>query len=199
MEVHGIRATDSNRERLIDHAPQGQLDCWQPPGDRERRAGQEWEFQPSRNVHHFLGLGEAVREVLVIEDRHGTAVLFEDPRHLSEEFIAWIQDLALFIAGVIAMFSDHENAVDGQLLTTAPQRLGDRRIDLEAKAASSFDALITVRLLIDVERHHIHGRPVPSPAQGIAGQESVAHMLGMRQVAPDGRDDRQLLPRPIDL
>ena len=40
---------------------------------------------------------------------------------------------------------------------------------------------------------------MPFPFPGIADQEAVAHVLGVRKVAPDGRDDRQPLAGLIGL
>ena len=77
-----------------------------------------------------------------------------------------------------------------------PQRRAsrDRRIHREAEAPGPLGALIVGRLLVDVQGHDVHRGPVPAPFPRIADQESVAHVLGVRQVVPDRRDDRQLLP-----
>ena len=74
--------------------------------------------------------------MLVIENRDGPAVLLENPGCLAKELIAWIKDLPLFVPGIIAVFADDQYGVDGQFLAAAAERLGNRRIDLEAKIAS---------------------------------------------------------------
>ena len=91
------------------------------------------KLQALRGVHHRLGFLEAVGEVLVVVDRNGAAVLFEDLDALLEEFVARIEDLALLVARIVAVLADDQHGIDGQFVAAAAQRLGDGRIDLEAE------------------------------------------------------------------
>ena len=98
--------------------------------------GQERELQPLRRLDHLLGLGEAERKMLVVENRDRAAVVLEDLGGLAEELVARIEDLPLVVAGIIAVFADDQDGVDGQFVAAAAERLGNRGIDLEAEVAA---------------------------------------------------------------
>ena len=51
--------------------------------------------------------------MFVVVDGHGAAVGFEDVDALFKKFVARVEDLALFIFWVIAVFTNDENAIDG--------------------------------------------------------------------------------------
>ena len=62
-----------------------------------------------------------------------------------------------------------------------------------ADTLRALGALVALGLLVYVERRNVHLGPVPFALVGIAHQKPVTHVLRMRKVTPDGRDDRQLL------
>ena len=74
---------------------------------------------------HFAGLGAAVRQVLIDEDRHGRAGGADDVEHLAKEFAARVELLQFFVEGVFTVLGDQENAVDGELAGAACERIGD--------------------------------------------------------------------------
>ncbi len=57
------------------------------------------------------------------------------------------------------------------------KRLGDGRIDREAELARAIAALVAFRLLIDVQRHHLHVGTMPLPFVRITDQKPVAYVL----------------------
>src|SRR5438270_9389431 len=93
------------------------------------------------------------------------------------------------------MLADDQNAIDCELWSATSQGFGDGRVNLEAEALRTLGALVTLGLLVHVKRHDVHLGPVPFPLVGIAHQKPVSHVLRVRQVTPDGRDNRQLLAR----
>ena len=82
---------------------------------------------------------------------------------LAKELISRIEDLPLFVAGVIAVFADDQDGVDGQFLAAAAEGLGDRGIDLEAKIAGSLGTLVILRV-----SGRRRGRRRRSPADAIS-------------------------------
>ena len=76
--IHRVGAADAHHQGVFDLAIERQFQLGQPPRDGERRAGEHREAEPLRIGHHLFRLGEAVREVLVVVDRHGAAGSLED-------------------------------------------------------------------------------------------------------------------------
>ena len=52
MKVHRVGTADADHQGLLDLAAERQLDRWQPPGDRQRRAGQKGKAQALRSLDH---------------------------------------------------------------------------------------------------------------------------------------------------
>jgi hypothetical protein len=87
------------------------------------------------------------------------------------------------------MLSDHQHGIDGEFAPAAPQCFGNRRIHLKIKFLCSCGALVALRFLIDVQRHHFHVRLVPDAISRVADEKSIADVLRVREVAINGRDD----------
>src|ERR1019366_10571764 len=111
-----------------DHAIQRKLDRGQAPRHGNRRTGKHREMQPARGLDHRFGLFKAVRKVLIVVQRNGAAVLFEDLDTLLKELGARIEDLALVIARVVAVLGDEEHRIYCELLTAAAKGLGNRGV-----------------------------------------------------------------------
>ena len=88
------------------------------------------------------------------------------------------------------MLADDQNRVHGQFVAAASKGLGNGRIDLEAELIGPLLALVALRLLVHIQRHHLHVALMPFAVQRIANQKPVAHVLGVGQIPVDGRDDR---------
>ena len=108
-----------------------------------------------------LGLGEAVREVLVVEDRNGPAIGLENVDHLPEELVARVENLPLLVVRIVAVLADDQDPIDGELRASATQGLGDCRVHLEAEAPGSLGALIVGGLLVHVERRDLERGAMP--------------------------------------
>ena len=80
--------------------------------------------------------------MLVVEDRNGPAVGLENIDHLPEELVTRVERLSFLVARIVAVFTDDQDPVDGELRAPATQGLGDCREDLEAEAAGSLGALV---------------------------------------------------------
>ena len=66
-------------------------------------------------------------KVLVAKDRHALPTGLEDLDNLAKEIVARPQVLALLVPGIVPVFGDQEDAVNGQLTAPLRQGLGDRR------------------------------------------------------------------------
>jgi len=132
---------------------------------------------------------EAVRQVFIVVNGNRHTVLLEDVHALLDELASRIEHLSLLVPLVVAVFADHQHRIDRELAAAAPKRLRDRWIDLEVEFLRARGALVSFRLLIDVERDHFHIRLVPRSVARIADQESIAYVLRVREVSVDGRDD----------
>src|SRR6188474_2252506 len=126
--------------------------------------------------------------MLVVVNRNDAAILFEHLDTLFEKFVARVEDLPLFILRIITVLSDEEYGVHCQLIAAATQGLRDGGIDRETEFLRAFGALVALRLLVHVQRHHLHVGTMPLASDRIADQEPVRHMLRVRQVAIDGSD-----------
>src|SRR5258708_39427672 len=94
-KTHGTRPAVAYHQRIFDVASERQLQLRQTPRYGKRRAAQHRKPQPPRGVDHCLGLFEAVGKMLVVVNRNGAPVPFENLGTLLEEFVSRIQDLAL--------------------------------------------------------------------------------------------------------
>jgi hypothetical protein len=112
---------------------------------------------------------------------------------LLEELIAGILSLLIFGHRVSAMFPDDQHAIDSQLVTTAPQRLGNRRIDREAEFFGALAAQVVLGLLIDISSDDIQRRSIPVAIHGIPDQKAFRHVPRMGVIPPFRGDDCQTL------
>ena len=108
-----------------------------------------------------LALLEAVRQVLVVEERNRHAVLLEHLDALLDELVSRIELLPLLVSRVLPVLSDDQDGVHGELAAAAAQRLRDRGIHRKPELLGPRRALVAVRLLVHVERHDLHVRLVP--------------------------------------
>src|SRR5207244_8256879 len=99
--------------------------------------------------------------MLIVENRDCLAVFPEDLDNLLEKRIARIERLSQLIARVVAVLADDEHRVHIEPLAAAPQCLGYTGIDLEAELRRAFQAQVSRRSLIDVERHDVEAGLVP--------------------------------------
>ena len=74
-------------------------------------------------------------------------------------FLFCLSELAL---RVVAVLADDQHGIDRQLVAAAPQCLGDRRVNLEAKFFRTLSTQVAGGLLIDIRRDHIEWRTMPS-------------------------------------
>ena len=112
-------------------------------------------------------------------------LLLEDLDRLLEELVARIENLPLFIPGVIAMFPDDHDAIDCQMIAATPQGFGDGGIDREAMLGSPLAAQVAVGTLIDVQRDNLQRRLVPLAVPRVSHQEAVSHVLRVGQIPPN--------------
>ncbi|HCL28832.1 MAG TPA: hypothetical protein DIC52_10385 [Candidatus Latescibacteria bacterium] len=71
-------------------------------------------------------MGPAIRQVLVVEDRHRTMATLEGVGDLQEQLEARIQLLLFVVDFVVTEFGDKEHAVHGEFVGAEGQRLVDR-------------------------------------------------------------------------
>src|SRR5687767_6398692 len=82
------------------------------------------------------------------------------------------------------MLADDHHAVHGQRLLAAAKSLGDGRSEMEAELRRPRGALVPHPTLIDIRGDDLQRRPLPATLPRIAEEESVAHMLRVREVPP---------------
>ncbi len=77
--------------------------------------------------------------MLIVEWATGTraTVTLKNPGDLAKELMTRIENLPFLVPGIIAVFPDDQDGVDGQLPATATECLGNLGIDLEAKIVGS--------------------------------------------------------------
>jgi hypothetical protein len=95
------------------------------------------------------------------------------------------------------MLADDENGIDGDLLPAGTERLGNCRVDLESELRGALGAEVPFRFLIDVRGDDIERGMMPAAVEGIAVEEPLSHMPGVRMVSPLGGDDRHFLSRSL--
>ena len=89
------------------------------------------------------------------------------------------------------MLGNNQNRVAGKAGSAAAQGFSNGWIHLKAEFARTLRAEITFRLLIHIERDHLHIGFVPCAFKGITNQEAVANMLAVAQIPINGCDDGQ--------
>ena len=119
-----------------------------------------WPGRPSP------GLGPAVREVLVDEDRDAPARRPEDVEHLAEEPPAGVELLELLVERVVAVLGDQQHAVDRELAGAQGQRIGDRRAEPDAVLRRLGPAQVgRVGDLLDEQAGDLEVGPVQRPSR----------------------------------
>ena len=116
-------------------------------------------------------------------------ICFKNSHHLLEKFEARILGLPLLVLWIVAMLANDDDSVHRERVASTTQRLRDRGINLEAMLGCSRLAEITLWSLVDIQRDDLDPWLMPCSLPWIADEESVAHMLSVRQIFPDGRND----------
>lgn len=88
-------------------------------------------------------------------------MFFEYLDALSEKFVAGVENLAFLVFRIIAVFADNEHGVDREPIPAATQGLSYRRVNLETEFLCPLCALVSLRLLVDVQRNDSHIGPMP--------------------------------------
>ena len=107
-----------------------------------------------------------------------------------EELVPRIQRLPFFIAGIVAVLADQEDAVDGQFARCRGERLGNggghggARGTLSARAALKSPC----GSLVDVERDQVHGRMVVPSVPTVTVEKAIDDVLGVGVFVVDGDD-----------
>src|SRR5690348_3468297 len=113
MTAVDLEAAIGRDDRFLQRRLQRELQLRSSPGKRQARARHQTELQPPRPGHHLLGSFPAIRQVLVVEDRYGAPGLAKDLDDLLHQLEARIEDLALVVAGVVAVLADEEDPLNG--------------------------------------------------------------------------------------
>src|SRR5437762_6839310 len=127
--------------------------------------------------------------MFVVEHGSGASILAKNVDDLFEEFVARIFGLAPFALGIIAVLSDDEHGVHGQLCSTATQRLGHSRVNRKTKFFGALAAQVIFEKLIHIGRYDVERWTMPAAVAGIADEITFAHVPGMGKEAPFRRDD----------
>ncbi len=114
VEVVAVDVAVADRQHFGGFSAEGKVDFGQPSRHGKRRAGHEGKAQLPGRLDHLAGPVPLPREVLVVEDGNAVAALLEDVDDLGEELVPRIERLPLFIARIIAVFADQQDAVDGE-------------------------------------------------------------------------------------
>ena len=191
VEVVDIDRSHRDAEDFLDLRSVRQVDGGHSPRHWQRRSCAESEAQLMRGRDHLLRPVEVPRQMFVIEDRNRSAVFAKDIGRLFEEFVARVLLLTDRVDRIIAVLADDQDRIDGQFVTAATHRFGDRLEDREAKFFGSFEAQITFRMLIDIRGDDIERRVMPATLLGIPDKEPLRHVPRVRPVPPLGRDDRE--------
>ena len=133
--------------------------------------------------------------MFVIEHRDRPSVLFKDLGTLLEKLVAGILNLAFLIAWVVAMLADNQDCIHGQFRAACAQGFGDCRVDGETEFPRPLGAQVAIGFLIHIERDDLYVGALPRACVRIPHQESIAHVLAVREVAIDGGDDGEPLGR----
>ena len=144
-----------------------------------------------RPLHHLLGLGPAIGQVLVVEYGNRSPGLAKHRDELLHELEARVEDLAFLIARIVAVLADQEHAVDREFAGAVRQRLLDGARQAEAKIARQPARQVIVRDLIDIQRLDILPRNVKATVACVAVDEPAGNVVGVRQRPVDRRDDRE--------
>src|SRR5258706_4071033 len=98
--------------------------------------------------------------MLVVEDRHSAAALFENPRRALKEFVPGIARLTSFVSRIEAVLADDQHAIHGQVGAPKRESLFSGWIDLYVVPARPFPAKIVFVELVDVEPRQFQRRTI---------------------------------------
>jgi len=157
-------------------------------GDGEGGAGEEGDFQLPSAAEHGLGFGPIVGEVLIEEGGDDAAGLLVDVEDFVEEFEAGVEMLAEVVEGVVAVFADEDDAVDGELGGAEGEGFADGGVDLEAVAGGEVAGHVVGGDLGGVERYEVCARRGPEVVGGVAAEEPAADDVGVGVPAILGDD-----------
>ena len=189
VEVVAVDPADADADRLVYPGGQGHVDRRGAPGDREGGAGHESESHLPGGVVHLARPLPVPREVLVVEDRGGSAGGAVDGDDLPEELVARVEPLPLLVGAVGAVLADEEDAVDGEAAAAQGQGVGRGRVDGQVlEAGLALAAEVVPGELVDVERHQVHRRAVMAAAPAVPFEEAVADVLAVGVLAVLGDD-----------
>ena len=93
------------------------------------------------------------------------------------------------------MLADDQHGIDRQLVASASQRLGNRRVDLESELLRPLAGSGRFRESDPRRRRPRRAAAGATGRRRVAHQEPFAHVPGVRVVTPLGRDDRHPLAR----
>src|ERR1041385_3276368 len=112
--------------------------------------------------------------MLVVEYRHGLAVVPEYLDDLLEELVPRVFRLPFFIPRIIAVFAYEHHSIDGKLAAAERQCLGDGRTHFQRRMPrGALFAEIVVADLVDIERHQIHGWMMVRAVPAVAVQKTI--------------------------
>jgi hypothetical protein len=191
MDAVDFQFPPGNDHRLLELHPERQLDLRPTPRDRQARSGHEWKPELPGRGHHVESLGAIVRQVLVVEYRHGLAGSAKHVNDLLEEFEPRVELLALRVVPVVAVLRDDEDTVHGQLPRAERQGLGDGRAVADAVVLRDPLAQVLRPNLIDEEGREFGVREVIPVRGQVSAQESPANVVGMGQVVIGRGNERQ--------
>jgi hypothetical protein len=115
--------------------------------------------------------------------------------NLLEELVPRILRLAVLALRVVTVLADDQHGVDREFVSSTPQRFRDRRIKWDVELFRPRLAEIVFGLLVGIDRHDVERRLAPLAVHRVTDEEAISHVLGVRLVAPDRRDNGHLLAR----
>ncbi len=89
--------------------------------------------------------------MLVFEDGCRAAITFEHPNHFLKKLLTGIKDLPLRVLRIVAVLSDDQDGIHGQLAASTAEGFGDGEINGEPVFLCAGGAQITCWALIDLE------------------------------------------------
>jgi len=103
----------------------GSVDGGLAVGYRGGRAGEHGELEFAGDFNHAVGLAEAPGEVFIVEQRDRAATLAKDVGDFEEHLKAGVEALLLVVKGVVAVFADEYDAIDGKFISAEGKGVGD--------------------------------------------------------------------------
>src|SRR5215211_2849809 len=115
--------------------------------------------------------------MLIVEDWHGTAAQLEYLDDLLEPLVPRIECLSFFVRGIVAMFTNDHDAVDGQLVAAKCERLGNVGKEFEVVTFGAIPSQVAVGKLIDENRGYLDASLLPHAAPSITQGKSIKKVL----------------------